>query len=171
VAVHYRISESDYIAAQRELIGRRLRSRAVLLALAILLIAGGMLALDRPITAVTFLVAIAFVIALMFVLLPRAWRRAYRAIPPEQREQSVEFSADGLVYDSAHAHATVRWAAYSHYVETDRLILLHQPSRVIVPLPKSAFPPDELRRLRELVAERLPRDRPARARSASAAPR
>lgn len=162
MAVHYRLSESDFVAAQRELIGRRLRGRGLVLVVAILMIAGGLYALERQVTALTFLIGMVIALVALWLLLPWAWRRAYRAIPPEHREQSVEFSPDGLVFDSAMAHATVRWGAYSHYVETDRLILLHQPSRVIVPLPKSAFPPDELRRFRDLVAEHLPRNRPER---------
>lgn len=162
VAVRYLLTESEFVAAQRALISHRMRRRMLWLVVAATLVAAGLYVLDHLFSALLFVVVFPLLVAAMWLLLlPLAGRRLYRRIPSEQREQRVEYSADGLMFESAMAHATVRWSAYSHYLETDRLFLLHQPTRVVVPLPKRAFPPDELARFRELLVAHVPRDRPA----------
>lgn len=162
VAVRYQLTESEFIAAQRTLIGHRVRRRFALLALALALPVGGLYLYGRWLSALLFLVLFPLALAALWPLLSLTWRRMYRKVPAEHREQRVEFSPEGLAFESAMAEGRVRWGAYSHYVETDRLFLLHhQPSRVIVPLPKRAFTPDELARFRELLVAHVPRDRPS----------
>lgn len=162
MAIRYQLTEAEFVSAQRTLLGRRLRSRLLPLAAGMLMVAGGLYLYGRQLSALTFVVLLAALLGGLWLVLPWTWRRMYRGIPQANRENSVEFSDDGLVYESAMAHGSVRWGLYSHYVETDQLILLYQPTRVIVPLPKRAFPPDELRRFQQLLAEHLPRDRPPR---------
>jgi YcxB-like protein len=162
VTVRYELTESEFLDAQHALLGRRLRSRLVVVCVAMMLVAGGLYLYGRRLTVVVVLVLLPITFGFLWLFLVWSWRRTFRAIPSAQRQQSVDYSPDGLVFESEMAHGRVRWGAYSHYVETDRLILLHQPSRVIVPLPKRAFAPDELGRFKQLLVERLPRDRPVR---------
>ncbi len=75
--------------------------------------------------------------------------------------------ADGLVLETAVARLTLSWSACIHYVESDELILLHQPNRLAMVVPKRALPGGELARFRELLDTRLPRSRAGRPASAS----
>jgi YcxB-like protein len=168
VSIRYFLSESDVIAAHRVL-GRTAGRRLALLAGAVVVAAGGTWLIYGPAAAVTVLILVPVVLVLAYlVLLPRAWRRAYRAVPREQRDLTVEFSPDGLVFDTPVSHGSVRWQAFSYFIETERLILLYQPNKLAVALPKRAFQPDELHRFRELVSAHVPDGRPARRRSAGA---
>ena len=66
------------------------------------------------------------------------------------------------MFNTPVSQGTVRWQAYSHFIKTEQLILLCQANRVVVPLPKRAFPPDELQRFRELVHAHVALDRALR---------
>ena len=160
--MRFRLSEADAVAAQRLVIRQRAGRLLLVLVLAALTTAAGLLVLGHPRAAAIFLAGLPVALALGWLLITRAWRRAYRAVPAEQRDVTLRYSPDGLVFDTAVSHGTVHWGAFSHYLETDTLLVLCQPSRVVVPLPKGAFTSEELSRLRALLGAHVPAGPPRR---------
>ena len=162
MAVTYRLTESEFVDAQRLLMSAAFRRRQLIVLAASAMVLIG-LALLRPFMAAPIAIALpAIALISWWWLLPRAWRRLYRRVPDAQREILLDYSPDGLTVETPVSRGAVQWSAYSHFLETDALLLLVQPSQVAVPIPKRAFAPDDLARFRALVQERLPRGRPGR---------
>ncbi len=162
MAVTYRLTEPEFVAAQRTLSGPAFGRRSIVLLPAGAMVLFGAAVLRSLEAAVIIVAAVVFLLLCWLLLLPRAWRRLYRKVPSDHREITLEFSPEGLELATPLSRGSVQWAAYSHYLENDALLLLLQPSRVAVPIPKRAFTPDELARFRALVEEHLPKGRPGR---------
>ena len=101
------------------------------------------------------LLGAAFLALYRWWVVPRAWRRSNRADPRWRHDVSVTATADELAFDTTLSHAVVQWAAFSHYAETELVLVLFQ-NRVANILPKIAFTPAEMDRFRELVRAHLP---------------
>jgi hypothetical protein len=162
MAVTYQLTESEFVAAQRTLFGAVFGRRALILLVAAALVLGGTALSQSAAAAAVLLAAVAFLLFFWLWLLPFSWRRLYRRLPAEQRTIVLDFSAEGLVVETPVSQGKVRWSAYSHYLENKVLLLLMQPSRLAVPIPKRAFPPEELARFRALMEAHLPKGRPAK---------
>jgi hypothetical protein len=159
ISVTYRLGEADFLAAQR-LSLRTAPSRRLGVLLIVLPAVGCVLAAGEALTgripeAAGALAGAALLALYRWWILPRAWRRSYRADPRWRHDITVTATADELAFDTALSHAVVRWAAFSHYAETERLLVLFQ-NRVANILPKTAFTPEEMDRFQELVRAHLP---------------
>jgi hypothetical protein len=92
----------------------------------------------------------------MWVWVPLSWRRAYAKDRRLQHEFAASISEDGIRLQSVDFDATLKWAAYLRFLESDRIFLLYQTNRMFNLFPKTAFAPGETEEFRQLVRRKLP---------------
>ena len=73
-----------------------------------------------------------------------------------QDEFTAEISEEGVFMESPTFNANLKWGLFLRFLESDRVFLLYQSSRIFNLLPKSAFAPAEVKEFRQLLRHKLP---------------
>lgn len=135
--VEYRITEQDYIRAQRLFARATPRGWAAFAVMAagaaLLAVAGGDL---RP-AGIGGLIGIAVVLAISRMLLPWNARRQYRKYKAIQEPLGIELREDGVRFASSQGEGTVVWDHILKWRQDARYVLLYPMPRMFHIVPRS----------------------------------
>jgi|SRR5579863_1400702 len=165
--ITYHITREDYIDAQKlhRLKSPRALVRGFTLLAKVVAVAGLVIALVLAVASrnrkvwsdVAPLIGLWVVWALfLWVWVPFNSRRCYAKDRRLQDEFTAEISEEGVYMESPTFNANLRWGLFLRFLESDRVFLLYQTSRMFNLLPKSAFTPAEIDEFRQLLRRKLP---------------
>jgi len=165
--ITYHITREDYIDAQKlhrskspsgAIRAIRLGAQVLAVAIFLILLAWVVISRDRglwPSLAPLFILGVLWAL-LLWVWVPFNWRRCYAKDRRLHDEFTAEISEEGVYMESPTFNANLKWGLFLRFLESDRVFLLYQTSRMFNLLPKLAFAPTEIDEFRQLLRCKLP---------------
>ncbi len=93
--------------------------------------------------------------ALVAVFFPIALRRHFKSNKKLSRPFSVTFSGDGIETVSEYGDSRIKWSAFLHFVENNKVFLLYSQPNYFLVFPKRFFSPELLNEFGQLVHSNL----------------
>jgi uncharacterized membrane protein YciS (DUF1049 family) len=161
----YRITEKDFIEAQRAYRSRSHSGNAIL---SKIMIVAGLVVLIAGVSSFLFRssqlrgdlfpgIPAGFVLLALFWLAPRlATKKAFKSDKRLQNEISAEILESAMDIRTGNSSARIAWTDCAGWMESENLFLVFQSSRAFNIFPKRSFVGDEVDEFRQLLARKFP---------------
>jgi YcxB-like protein len=162
--LNYRISEADFIEAQKAVCNARtsrkvLRLVALIDAIGIITIVvfAGFFRDIGLLTNTWQAVLIGALLVLWVFIGPTiTGKRMYRRDQRLKGEFSADFTDEGVAIETGSSEGTVKWSGFTQFRETRNLMILHHTDYLFNIFPKRFFTEEQLDFVRNLVKSKLP---------------
>jgi hypothetical protein len=153
--ISYRITREDFINAQKlhRFKSPRAFLRAIVLGVKVLTGAGFLVLLviavvsgDRKLWSdlIPLIILLSAWSLVIWVWVPFSWRRSYAKDRRLLHEITADISDEGIHLESSVFDSNMKWGLFVRFLESDRIFLLYQTSRMFNLFPKAAFAPSEI---------------------------
>ena len=145
VNLQFRYTEGEYVSAIRAYILAKRRILAYVgIASGITLLGTYYLLTESDPVFSLFLLATGLLmfglLATSFVIIPH---RRFHGNPQFQSEYYLQFSEDGILFQTDHIDSTLKWGIYTEALETEKFYLLAYGEGAVTVIPKRVFKSDE----------------------------
>jgi hypothetical protein len=98
----------------------------------------------------------AYLILYRVIIGPRRVKKEFTQYPDHGTDRTMEFNDEKMLVQTSHGKSEIDWARFTRFVETDSLLVLSAPPRMMYTIPKRIFSMEETNQFRELLQRKLP---------------